>query len=75
MWEAWDEITLAYEALIDCGEECLVTADVVRGKGRASGINLEAHVANLWTFRQGKVSRCKLYQTTDEALQAAGVSE
>ena len=75
LWEAWDEITLAFESLIECGDECLVTANVLRAKGRTSGINIEAHSANLWTFREGKVSRCKLYQTTDEALEAAGLSE
>jgi ketosteroid isomerase-like protein len=75
LWEAWDEITLAFEALIECGDECLVTANVLRAKGRASGINIEAHSANVWTFRQGKISRCKLFQTTGEALEAASLSK
>jgi ketosteroid isomerase-like protein len=75
LWEAWDEITLAFEALIECGDDCLVSANVLRAKGRASGINIEARTANLWTFRQGKVSRCKLFQTTDEAREAVGLSE
>ncbi len=59
---------------IECGDECLVTADAPCAKGRASGISVEAHVANLWSFRDGRVSRCTLFQTTDEALEAAGVS-
>jgi ketosteroid isomerase-like protein len=74
LWEAWDEITISSEALIECGDECLITATVLRAKGKASGINVEAHVANLWTFHQGKISRVKLFQTTDEALEAVGLS-
>jgi uncharacterized protein len=72
LWDMWDEVTIAPETMHQCGDECLVTADVLRAKGRA-GINVEAHVANLWIFRGGKISRCKLFQTTDEALEAAGL--
>ena len=74
-WEAWDEITIAPEILIECGDECLVTATALHAKGLASGINIEAHVAHVWTFRQGKISRCKLFQTMDEALESVGLSE
>jgi ketosteroid isomerase-like protein len=74
-WDAWDEVTIAPEELIECGDECLVTATALRAKGLASGINIEAHVAHVWTFRQGKISRCKLFQTMDEALDAVGLPE
>ena len=75
LWEAWDEVTITPEAMIECGDECLVTENHLRAKGRASGIDVEAHSANLWTFRQGRISRVKLFQATDEALEAAGLSE
>lgn len=71
LWDMWDEVTIAPEAVHQCGDDCLVTTNVLRAKGRA-GINVEAHVANLWICRAGKISRCKLFQTTDEALEAAG---
>jgi ketosteroid isomerase-like protein len=75
LWEAWEVITFSFDAAIDSGDECLVTANVFRARGRTSGINVEAHGANLWTFHEGRISRCKLFQTTDEALEAAGLSE
>ena len=74
LWEAWDEITIAPEELIECGGERLVTATALHAKGLASGINIEAHVAHVWTFRQDKVSRCKLFQTVAEALESVGLS-
>jgi ketosteroid isomerase-like protein len=75
LWEAWEVITFSFEAAIECGDDCLVTAHVLRAKGKASGINVEAHGANLWTFREGRISRCELFQTTAEALEAVGRSE
>ena len=74
LWEAWEVITFSVEEAIECGDECVVTANVLRAQGRASGINVEAHGANVWTFREGRISRCKLFQTTDEALAAVGLS-
>jgi ketosteroid isomerase-like protein len=73
LWEAWDEVTIEPEAMFECGDDCLVTANVLRAKGRASGIEVQARSANLWTFRQGKISGVKLFQTTDEAQAAAAL--
>jgi hypothetical protein len=33
------------------------------------------HVANLWTFRDGLIHRAELFQSKDQALEAAGPSE
>ena len=74
-WEPWDEVTMDVERMVDCGEHRLATATVLHAKGRTSGVDVEAHVANLWTFRNGKVSHCKLFQTMDQAVDAAGASE
>ena len=75
VWDAWDEHWMEFEDEIECGDECLVTPMVIRAKGRSSGIDVAAHAANLWQFRDAKISRCKLFQTTSEALEAVGLSE
>jgi ketosteroid isomerase-like protein len=36
---------------------------------------MEARGAMLWTTREGKIVRGKMFQTKDEALEAAGLSE
>jgi ketosteroid isomerase-like protein len=36
---------------------------------------LGLHVAVVWTFRDGKMVRGREYQTRDEALRAAGLSD
>ena len=74
MWDMWDKITIESDEFFECGGRCLVTANVVHAIGRG-GIEVEAHSASLWTFREGRISRNKLFQTTDEALEGARLSE
>jgi ketosteroid isomerase-like protein len=47
----------------------------VREQGRASGIKVESYGAAVWTLREGKVVRFKIYQSSDEALKAVGLEE
>ena len=49
----------------------VVVAVRLSGRGRESGVELEMHVAHLWTVRDGKVVRGDVYRTADEALEAA----
>ena len=39
-----------------------------------SGVEVEAHSATVWTFREGKVTRIKFHRTSDEALKAVGLA-
>ena len=72
--EVWGKIEYDYEELIDAGEH--VVAVVRRhARGRASGVDVEAPLALLWTVRGGKVVRVVWFPTREEALEAAGLSE
>jgi uncharacterized protein len=72
--EVWGEIEYDYEELIDAGEH--VVAVVTRhARGRASGVDVEAPLALLWTVREGKVVQVVWFLTRSEALEAAGLSE
>jgi ketosteroid isomerase-like protein len=74
IWEAWDEFRLEIDDVIECGPERLITPTTVRGRGKGSGIEIEARGAVLWTLREGKIVQAKLFQTKEEALQAVGRS-
>jgi ketosteroid isomerase-like protein len=69
--ETWESFTPHIEEIIECGEGRLLTPTTVSGRARASGIELEAHGAVLWTVRDGKIVEAKLFQTTADALDAA----
>jgi ketosteroid isomerase-like protein len=47
----------------------------VREQGRASGAAVETRGATVWTLRDGKVTCLKIYQSSDDALEAVGRAE
>ena len=77
---AWMSFTEAFEAfgseinqIVEAGDEVVVFFRI-RGRGRASGADVDARVGAVFTLRNGKIVR---YELTDrhEALEAAGLSE
>jgi ketosteroid isomerase-like protein len=47
----------------------------MRGRGRASGAQIEALGATVWTIRDGRVTSATLYQTKEQALKAVGMED
>jgi ketosteroid isomerase-like protein len=46
----------------------------LRGKiGRASGVEIEALAATVWTMRAGRVTSARLYRTKEQTLKAMGL--
>ena len=62
------------EEAIDMGDE-VFTVLRQRAKGKGSGVPVEGRIAQIWTFREGKVVRYRGFQDKAEALRAAGWSE
>ena len=75
MLEAWEHFSPEIQEVFDCGPQRLITLDVVRARGKGSGIDMEARGAMLWTVREGKIVRVKMFQSKEEALEAVGLSE
>ena len=66
-WEVWQpEITEAIE--VDPETVIIVTSVVGRGKG--SGVTVQAGGASLWQVRDGKIAYAKLFQSKEDALAA-----
>jgi ketosteroid isomerase-like protein len=75
MLDAWEQFSPEMVEVFECGPERLITLDVVRARGKGSGIDMEARGAMLWTVREGKIVGAKMFQTKAEALEAVGLSE
>jgi ketosteroid isomerase-like protein len=80
--EAWiAEITEAFESFeIDALEyvaagDRIVVPSRVKGRGRGSGVVVDAEGATVWELERGKVVKLTLYGTRQEALEAAGLTE
>lgn len=72
--EAWENIEDDLEELIDAGEH-VVTVVTTRGRGLASGAEVDRTHAGVWTVREGKIVRVEWMGTRAEALEAAGHRE
>jgi ketosteroid isomerase-like protein len=69
----FEEINVRPEKFIEAGEH-VVVPDRSLARGRA-GIRVEAANTMVFTLRDGKIVRQQLFQETEEALEAAGLSE
>jgi ketosteroid isomerase-like protein len=72
--ESWEEFRSVVDDYRDLGDRVLCLGrNTARGKG--SGVTVDAPTAAILDFRDGKVSRIRLYLDQSEALRAAGLSE
>jgi ketosteroid isomerase-like protein len=62
-------------------EECIPAGDNVfasvrhHGRGKTSGAEVETQGRHVWTVRDGKAVRWRLFASRDDALEAAGLQE
>ncbi len=74
VFDAWDDARFETERLIDNGDDVVVLGQV-RGCGLAAGIEVDRPHGQIWTFRDGRVSRMRWFHSHRETLQAAGLPE
>ena len=70
---AWEDYSWAADEFVPAGDQVLVLF-TARGKGKGSSIEVEAHWAHLWTFRDGKATRVEGFTDQAEAGRAAGLA-
>lgn len=74
-WESeWEELETTPEEFIDAGDRVLVTVHF-RGRGRGSGIEVDARLYEVYALRDGKIVRMDEFTVRSEALDAAGLAE
>jgi ketosteroid isomerase-like protein len=72
--EAFEEIRIELVDPVEVKDGLVLAENVAYMRGR-DGIQVEARSAWLITFRGGQQTSLTLYQTKQEALEAAGLSE
>jgi ketosteroid isomerase-like protein len=77
-WERWETEWDVYEEIpeecIDIGDRVVVTV-LIRGRGRGSGIEIDARFYELYKLRDGKIVRMDEFPDHAQALDAAGLSK
>lgn len=68
-YEVFENVEHDFEELIDAGEHVIAIAST-RGRGRASGAEVEMHHIGVWTIREGRITRVAWFPTREEAFEA-----
>lgn len=70
----WETQRLYGDEYRDLGESVLLLGRI-EGRGRASGVEVNAPLGAVFDLYDGKIRRLRTYLDQDEALRAAGLSE
>ena len=78
-WTLWtgafDELRVDIEEWTDAGDAVIAAAHW-QGRGKASGMSIDARQFDVFEFREGRVVRATLgFESKQDALEAAGQSE
>jgi ketosteroid isomerase-like protein len=72
--EIWDDFSVELREMRDFDDHVLASLRWW-GRGPSSGIQMEVDICALSAFREGKIVRLQLFESEQQALEAAGLSE
>ena len=70
--DEWDDYELVPEDFADMGD-CVLATVRLRGRGRGSGVEVDARFYDLYTLSDGKIIRMDQFAEESEALEAVGL--
>ena len=73
--EQWDDFRVEVERVIAHPGEHVVVATRQRGRGKRSGVEVDAEFTFVFTVRSGKIAEWQIFVRQDQALEAAGLRE
>ena len=73
--EVWDDWEFGARETLATPDGRVISLAWQRGKGRESGLAMEIEWAQIFTLRDGKITRIDNYDDRDDALEAAGLQE
>ncbi len=68
--DAWDEWSWEPQEVLELDDDRVLVVNRIRARGRGSGAHVDAVGVQVWTFRNGRATFVKLFQTKEEALKA-----
>ena len=74
-WQSFKDLQLKarYDDIRDLGDSVLALGELT-GTGRITGLNLSNEIAQLATFRDGRILRFRDFASHAEAIEAVGLS-
>jgi ketosteroid isomerase-like protein len=72
---AWEQFEVALDEILHDGDDVIVITELLRGRGRGSGVEVEMRVFSAYWFEEGKLRRRAAFTERKAALEAAGLRE
>jgi ketosteroid isomerase-like protein len=69
---AWEDFRIEADRVVSGTAGMYVLLLRLQGRGKGSGVSIDAEVANLVRIRDGKITRLEMFWDRDAALRAAG---
>jgi ketosteroid isomerase-like protein len=73
-WAEFEDQRIEIEQTMPAGSDVVVGVRFY-GRGKRSGLEIDAPAWHVWSLREGKAVRWRLLRTKQEALEAARLSE
>src|SRR5215207_9193378 len=73
--EQWDDFEIEIQRIVADPRDYVVVATRQRGRGKQSGVEVEANFTFVFTVRRGKITEWRIFVHESEALVAAGLGE
>jgi ketosteroid isomerase-like protein len=74
IYEGWEESVFVTDRVVASGDDVVAVGEL-RVRGRAVGVEVRREHGQIWTFRDGRVTRMRWFGSGREALEAAGLSD
>jgi ketosteroid isomerase-like protein len=66
----WEHFRVTLDEVLHEGDDIVVVAELLHGRGRGSGVEVEMHVFSAYWFEHGKIRRRAAFTERREALEA-----
>ena len=67
----WESFEVSIDEVIRDEGDVIVIAERLRGRGRESGAEVEMVIFSTYWFREGKITKRRVFTSREQALEAA----
>jgi ketosteroid isomerase-like protein len=72
---AWESFEVEIDEVVRDADDVLVITERLWGRGRGSGVETEMQIFSVYWFDEGQIVRRRVFDSREDALEAAGLSE